>query len=559
MAEMKHSILHITDLHLESFEGTDEHLRKGYYKEYIDGLVDQIRVSELTVDTIIVSGDLVNKGKVGNFQDVGKILEYLAEKFCVAKEKICFCIGNHDFKYKEENSDGSNSKIVREPYNDFVNKYNHDKVFENQRFVLIKIEDCVYYLSIDSTLGSHDPKLHGKPGVITQNEIDELITDVIREKIPSDSLLLIGCHYPIISFPSGLAHDGEDNWEENHLWKSANALRSRINNTKSLSKIWFMGDCHIPDHIEYEEAYFIMTGRFGGTTNVTELKHISQIPRQCKVISFSTESEKFLVHTFSFEATTHKDNPNYGKWTTKEGKVRTIKPAKDKPSAISENEKVLHLIHPHSEEMILSRILENNLYSFGRFVTSENNTSLGWVNINQLLNSTTLLSNIVDKSLRFISEHIKLKFCDSIIVGLDFWGSIIGSQISVRTGMKNFAIATRGNGQYHSMFELSNSYLENELTNCKEIVFIIDVISCGDTLNRLIENCIKINNKLSFNVISVISNSSTIKIENFKMIKCAGTFCEKLKIPVLKNIELPSEDFLPASVDFGSNKKKKAL
>lgn len=552
---MKHTILHITDLHLDNFEGTEEHLRKGYYKEYIDGLAEKIISSKLNINSIVVSGDLVNRGKIENFDFVGNILEFLANKFDVPKEKICFCIGNHDFKYNEENNEGTNSEIVRKPYSDFVNSYNHNELYANQRFALIKIDESVYYLSVDSTLGSHETKFRGKPGIINQKEIDDIVTDVIRERIPPSSLLLIGCHYPIISFPSGLAAEGEENWEENHLWKSAIPLRKRINNLKSLNKIWFMGDCHIPDHIEFEDAYFIMTGRFGGTTNVTEIKHITQIPRQCKVISFSTEKEKITIHTFSFEPTTHKDNPNYGNWTSKEGEVRPIKP-KEIESTISSNQKsrVLKLIHPDTEDMILSRILENDLYSFGRYVTSENNTSLGWVNINQLLNSTKLLSNIIDKSLKFISEHIHLEFTESIVIGLDFWGSIIGSQISARSGIKNFSVATRGNGQYHSLFELSNNYLEHELTKCKEILFVIDVISCGDTLNRLIEKCLAINSSLTFNVISIISNSSTLKDENFIKIQAAGTFCEKLKIPVIQNDELPSDDFLPTSIDLSTKK-----
>jgi hypothetical protein len=553
--EMKHNILHITDLHLDNFYGTDEHLRKGYFKEYIDDLVDKFVSSKLKINSIIVSGDLINRGKTENFKFVETILEYLASKCDVPKNNICFCIGNHDYKYSDEDNEGTNSELVRKPYTEFVKTYNHTKLFENQRFSLIKIDEKIYYFSIDSTLGSHKAELRGKPGIITQEEIDEIITDAIREIIPQYSLLLIGCHYPIISFPSGLAPEGEDDWEENHLWKSGIRLRSRINNLKSITKIWFMGDCHIPDHIEFEDAYFIMTGRFGGTTKIDEVKNISQIPRQCKVISFDTEREKFNIHTFSFEPLTHKDNPNYGQWTSKDGEVRTIKP-KEINTAIASVVKsnVLRLIHPDTEDMILSRILENDLYSFGRFVTSENNTSLGWVNINQLLNSTQLLSKIVEKSLKFISEHIHLEFTESIVVGLDFWGSIIGSQISVRTGIKNFSVATRGNGQYHSFFELSNNYLEQELTKCKEVLFVIDVISCGDTLNKLIEKCLIINSNLTFNVISIISNSSTIKNDNFIRIRTAGTFCEKLKIPVIQNDELPSDDYFPTSIDLSTKK-----
>lgn len=551
---MKHSILHITDLHLDNFQGTDEHLRKGYYQEFIDELVDQINISGLIVDSIVVSGDLVNKGKVENLENVKLIIDYLASKLNVNKNQVCFCIGNHDFRYEEELEDGSNSEIVRKPFNDFLDAFNNKSIFKNKRFNLIQLENNVFYLSIDSTLGSHDSKLQGKPGIIGQEEIDEIVSEVLREKIPANSLLLIGCHYPIIPFPSGLPADGEDNWEENHLWKAANALRTRINKIKSINKIWFMGDCHIPDHIQFEEAFFIMTGRLGGTTKISEVKNISQIPRQCKIVSFCSESERIPVHTFSFEAATHKDNPNYGIWSFKKGEIRFIKPPEDHSSVQTEKNGILQLIHPKTEESILSRINESDLYSFGRFVTSENNTSLGWVNINQLLNSPELLSKIVDESLKFISEKLKIDNTSCIIVGLDFWGTIIGSQISVRTGMKNFAIATRGNGQYHSFFELSNNYLEYELKNCKEVIFIIDVISCGDTLNKLIGNCCQINDKLLFHAISVISNESTLKSENFSRIKSAGTFCEKLKIPVIKNEELPDDDFLPASIDLSPKK-----
>lgn len=556
---MKHSILHITDLHLDNFDGTDEHLRRGYYKEYIDELVELINESALEVSSIVVTGDFVNQGKIENLENVKVILSYLANKLDVNQNQIHLCIGNHDFKYKDELPDGSNSEIVRKPYEDFTRSFKQKTIFENQRIKLVESENDVYYLSIDSTLGSHSPKIKGKPGVIKQEEIDEIVSKVLREKLPANSLLLIGCHYPIVAFPSGLPADGENNWEENHLWKSANALRTRINKIKSINKIWFMGDCHIPDHIQFEEAYFIMTGKFGGTTKISKIKYFSHIPRQCKIVSFCTENDQVPVHTFSFEAATHIDNPNYGKWSLKKSVIRSFRSIVDQNSVQKDTGSIFHLIHAKTEESIITRIKEKDLYSFGRFVTSENNTSLGWVNMNQLLNSSELLSNIVDKSLKYISDKLNIDFSSCVIIGLDFWGSIIGSQISVRTGMKNFAVATRGNGQYHSYFELSNTYLENELLHCREVVFVIDVISCGDTLNKLVNNCFRVNENLVFHVISVISNASTIKIENFSNIKSAGTFCENLRIPVMRNEELPDDDFLPPSIDLSPRNQKNSL
>ena len=80
---MKKSILHITDLHLNSFTGTKEHLRKRYYQEYIDGLVRCIISSEQEVDIIVVSGDFIDKGKTDNFKNVTEILNYLGDKLKV--------------------------------------------------------------------------------------------------------------------------------------------------------------------------------------------------------------------------------------------------------------------------------------------------------------------------------------------------------------------------------------------------------------------------------------------------------------------------------------------
>ena len=550
---MRYSILHITDLHLNDFEGTSEHLRRTFYEEYIDDLVVEIKKLFLRIDCIIISGDLVDRGTIENYPNVGIIIDYLADQINVPTTNIYFCIGNHDFKYKEENEDASNSHEVRNPYYKFIEKYGKGILFENERVTLSKVEEKIFYMSIDSTLGSNAKKLKGKPGNISQYEIDKIIKDVLKKYLTSGSLLMIGCHYPIIPFPSGLVAIDEDNWEEKHLWKSANSLRIRINKIKDIHKVWFMGDCHIPDHINFEESYFIMTGRFGGTTDVTSIKYVSHIPRQCKILAIDLSLEDFPIYTLNFDALTHKENPNLGKWTTKSSTVRVINPTNHEILVDAQSEtSLLNLISEDIEERIISRIQEYGLYTFGRFITSNENTSLGWININLLLNSVELLSSIVSKSFDFIEEHMNLDYSKSILVGIDFWGTIIGSQLSVRTGMRNFALPTRGFGQYHSNFETSNMDLEHQFNEVNSVLFIIDVISCGDTLNRLVEYSLSKNNKLKFYVISIISNHSTIKSENFSKITTAATFCEKLRIPVINNNLLPSEDILSANINLSS-------
>ena len=74
------NILHITDLHLENFEGdSDEFLRKGFYKEYIDRLYQSLNYKHdsVNIDYLIVTGDFINIGTVENYSSIKQILDYI--------------------------------------------------------------------------------------------------------------------------------------------------------------------------------------------------------------------------------------------------------------------------------------------------------------------------------------------------------------------------------------------------------------------------------------------------------------------------------------------------
>ncbi|GAB3333014.1 hypothetical protein GCM10027429_13090 [Marivirga atlantica] len=550
---MLKSILHITDLHLNNFGGTDEHLRKRYYKEFLDGLVKCITDSNQKVDIIVISGDFVDKGKTDNFQYVSEIVEYIGLKLNVEKSNICACIGNHDYEYKKEKSDGSNSSELRIPYKDFSIQYTATVIVSNDRACLEKLDSEIYYLSLDSTLGSHLPDRKGKPGNISEEEVDIIVNDILRENIPENSILLIGCHYPIEVFPNSLGGVSEENWSDKHQWSQAGFLRSRINNIPGVLKIWFFGDTHFPDHLFYESALFVMTGRFGGSTNSE-----SQLSRQCKVVNIDEGSNIKNIATYNFRMTTHEDSAMNGYWSSEVSEIRTIQTSKNDrevpvtktPIAPTINFDDIDKISDTIEKKIIERIKNLDLYSFGRFKTSNDNTSLGWISINQLLNEQKILSSIVSKSVSRIENLLNHSVSETAIIGLDFWGAIIGSQVSVRTGIKHFCLATRGHGQYHSNLEIKNTLLEEIIPNLKSIVVFIDVISSGSTVNKTIEAIKQLNGIIEFHLISVISNNNQLKSEFSRNLNSKGTFCLDLKIPVLNNIELPDEDILPPNIDF---------
>ncbi len=561
---MSKIVLHITDLHIHDFHGVDEHLRKGFYHEYIDGFVVAVKKNHEKIDFVLLTGDFVDQGNVANFPYVAEVVDYLAKKLGINKKQVGVCIGNHDYKYKDEN--GENSLEIREPFLSFSQSYANKKpLFTSDRFSFVKIQKDLFFLSIDSTLDTNLSKNYNdllkkivinkdndsrtKPGNLIDSETDTIV-NIIRSKVKKESILLIGCHYPLEKFPGNSMYGEEDNFDDKHVWDKASQLRNRINNISAKATCWFFGDTHLPDTIREGQVCYCMTGRFGTTTTKP-----SQIRRQGRIIEIS-DSGPTEVTTIRCEPHTHDDSPSNIEWKSEKTTIRTVIPgvlkapeqSNDSNTSLSINN-FIELINPEIEDEIINKIIKENLYSFGRFRTTNSNTSLGWVAMNPLLNSGKILTSIIDKSKKRIDSLNVQSPSSSMIIGLDFWGAIIASQVAVRTAISSYCIATRGSGQYSSAFEVNHDILRQRLSDIRNVILFIDVVSCGETIDKVIENIKNIKTSINFHVISVITGGRNYKPEYSRRIRSFGTFCRKLKIPIIKDDELPLAELLPYTID----------
>lgn len=142
------NILHITDLHLDNFTGDVEFLRNGFYEEYIDRLFLSLEKGSYTVDYLIITGDFVHVGKVENFKHIETIVNYILKKFSIDRNKVCLCIGNHDYKWKElTDGDIEHEKLLKSPFNDLRNKYNTTFIEDENNFFLTKLDEYIYFFS----------------------------------------------------------------------------------------------------------------------------------------------------------------------------------------------------------------------------------------------------------------------------------------------------------------------------------------------------------------------------------------------------------------------------
>lgn len=530
----KMTILHITDLHLDHFEGDQEFLRKGFYREYIDRLYESVEAKALSlkIDYLIITGDFINKGKVENYADVETIIEYIAIKFNVAKTGICFTIGNHDYKWKEIATE--TELKLKEPFVNFRNKYISTYITDSENYFFTKLKEDVFFLSIDSTWNSKD----GNPGVFSTSDEDSLI-ETLKEHINEKTTLLIGCHFPIVEFDNSFLAMEETNWHEKHLWIKGNTIRDRIKRLKTSNTIWFHGDVHASDQKIIENEIFVQTSKFGGP------KDTSQQRRQAVVICIDEAIISKITCNYVFP--THSQHQNLGDWESSDlQELRVINPIQELKT-IQENN--LSAYNQEVEKEILRLIKEKELYKFGRFHISDEYISLGWVDINKLLSDKGLLNRISDKCFELIKANLSSHNTnETLFLGIEMIGGILASQLSVRFNIKNSVIPLRSKLNHYSEFESNHSSSFKNISEIKDIFIFLDLISSGNTITNFVEEISTVNPNINIHIISIISNDIENKIEFIPKTKSYTTFCTKLKIPLIKHNEMPEESFVKADL-----------
>lgn len=533
------NILHITDLHLENFEGdSTELLRKGFYQEYIDRLYQSYNTvhGDVNIDYLVVTGDFINIGKVENYRSVKDILDYVASKFSVKPENICLSIGNHDYKWKElpvQNLE--EEKKLKKPFYDLVKEYSSNSQVENMHFFLDKLSENCFFLSLDSSWNSQN----GAPGVFSQLEEDQIIEE-LRKNLNSDCTLLIGCHFPILSYDNNFLATEEPNWHENHVWIQASTLRDRIKRIETDSTVWFHGDVHASDPKTIDNEVFVLTSKFGGKTDRSEQK------RNALIISIDNKNISKIICRYEFP--THGQNASLGDWQC--GEQQELRSLNLVTKPLKEVDNILTSYNKEVEQEILRIIRAKELYKFGRFHVSEDYISLGWVEIVKLMSDKTLLNRIADKSYEIIKSNISDPFCDSLFLGVEIIGAILASQLSVRFDARNSIIPIRTKSEHYSEFEFSHSSAFENLESAKNIVIFIDLISSGNTINSLVNEIKEKNSSIYIHVISVISNNITDRINSIPKTKSYHTFCSSLKIPIIKHSDMPDEDYVQPNLRY---------
>lgn len=566
-------ILHITDFHLRDPGGTEEHLRKDNYEEYLKRPLALLREhAGGPISCIIATGDFVDRGKADNFAHAAIILNHIAVGCGLNASNIAVCPGNHDFDYDLEVA--GDPDAARAAYRTFSRQFgNKDPVKESKRTTLCKLNDNLWALMIDSTIGGASI---GGPGNLADEEVDDLMTNFLSI-VPDDDLLVVGTHFPVQTFPDTFLDYEEPGWTSKHVWSLAYPLKTRIAlKRESSTTAWLCGDSHAPDECRLGSIYYVMTGRLGIAPGPDD----SRIVRQAKLLCLPATETPARVLTLSFELPGHEPQAHYGVWLAELREIRTVtqatlpspllvgtlSPPEDLRTPKVKPQRNLELLSEEVQNQIVSTIRRQSLYTLGRFTTSsEQHVSLSWVSIGPLLNEPGLLPGIVDKMVRWIRARFGIGDMESaapnyVLIGIDCWGAVLASQISVLTGAENFCIGARSHGEHYTAAERIGTRLLAAVRNAKAMIFVTDVVVTGLSLKQLYDDIVeKIHDfnpiNLEWLCLSVMADGSRPLIHECTFIRTHCSACITIPRPVLPTSAFPDESLLPSTLALTESSK----
>lgn len=552
-----YNLLHITDFHLRDPGSTTEHLRRGHFQEYVNGLIAVMESQDYrTIDGIVATGDFVDKGKTENFEHAQAVLAYVAERLEVAPERVIVCPGNHDLvRHFEE---GGRLREAREEYSTFSTRFANglaEPGNRNERATFGKVMDGVWFLSLDSTIGASGKN---RAGDLRADEVDEIM-DWVRS-VPADSVLLIASHHPVDSYiaRSAAFDDTSNEWAATHIWWDAAYLRERIaaHRADEIS-VWFCGDIHRHGQFRERGMAFCTAGRFGVTT---ESEH-GEVRRQATVVRIEN-GQRVSARRFEYSVEGIRPEAHVGEWTARPVSFRRIVEEDDTPSprhvAREGTLTNLELIDPDFQHQLIADIDVHSLYHFGRFVTGEDLVSLSWISVGPLLGIGNNLATVAARMTSWVQERVlnqlELPASQVVLIGTDSWGAVFASQISVLTGIHNYCVALRGNGLHNAPEEQVDPSVLREILSSTAVILVADVVASGESLRRVHDAAIsKLDPSRSgprWYAVSILCDALQDRGDACTFLESHGTLCADMRMPVIKAAQLPSETLLPPTLSF---------
>lgn len=553
------NILHLTDLHIrDPLNGRNELLRDGYFMEYIHSMWNAMTSAGVTrIDALIATGDFVDQAATENFSHAKLVIQQVCDYANVPLSKVVVCCGNHDIKRDEDKQLRHDS--ARYAYNVFSKTYaNGASIGSTPHSLVVQLGDNAHALMLDATL---DLDAGCCPGSLSDVEIDEIMR-CVRE-LPREGLLIVASHFPMKQFDSDMSLQSDPDYYREHFWPKALGLRKRLEDYRTTGlTVWLYGDIHKPQSYAQRKHIHVCTDRFGCPVDSKDPPR----PRQARVIKVDYNTiEQCSIITANYQLQGNRADPLMGDWHTEVSPPRQIFASND-PGTATKSDTLgdavarasgIIVINETLQAGIYKHVRDEELFTLGRFSTSRDHISLGWITIGPLLNTSNCLTRFCTDCREWLQKHYDLvpyvTAPNFVFLGLDCWGGVLGALLSASTGASNYCLGRRGDGRYHTGGEKLDDEVVEVVNRAKTVVVVTDVIASGHSVADLRAAIAK---KLPSGVktdqiwlaLAVIVDANLSNLDACHFLSAIGAGCHSIHLPTLPSSALPGEDIAPTQI-----------
>jgi len=406
------------------------------------------------------------------------------------------------------------------------------------------------------------------PHELTNVECDEIM-ELVRS-VPKDEHLVIASHYG--SSPDfgdrGAYEMNETDWFERHIWVAATPLRERVYRefeVRGSKAVWLCGDIHVSAEKRYPEKnpslWCYATGRLG--TRIGKVD--SHVRRHARVITIGEDAIRSTLFAYDYPG---ESQGQYGDWRQSgespfDDTIPVVLEESESPRTIDREDLTSVSSAPESEARaiigygdrpdhvqrlpvtsrydneagISTNVRSNRLLKWGRF-KDEDFILLTWLPIAQIMNEPGRVGSVVSAMSDWLDAATsELRLRDQsglVLLGLDCWGSVLASQVSVVLGVSANCIATRGRGKHHTSLEgIDREPLQTQLHNAEVVVMVTDVVATGSTLHWVYQQLNKQTPDAKWLALSIVTDPKQELVADCSFIEAHGCACTSLRMPIL--------------------------
>lgn len=545
MAERR--ILHISDLHFCDEDDSQSLLQK---EKYIDDLMDSLKKFE-SLDTLIISGDIVDKG--GSQPAYELAVSFIQKMRNELRIEYILCTpGNHDVSRGLLVGIRGNAGIDKNRlwqyydkklnyYWEFINKSNLNK-YNNSGLVSYEVlhSPDMVLLGIDSTdrIGIVD-----EFGFVNIENLKQALKDIFgerKEKHKGYIKIAILHHRPIIyesasqsvtdNNSSGVGQYGtcdSENWKKvkNLLleYDVHYVLTGHVHGTQS-GQVRALEEPN--DVINYSTVGSIgvdfskeLRDRLDSDGDKELLKKLEELT--C-YISLNGNHNSYNIWTFNDNGLVQEDQYKYvidegerywHHWKTKKFEEERNEQIKDEDifgQGIQESSDEIEEEENYEEE-ILACIREHELLRTGHYHW-KNKARLNWIDTSYFFQHKEMMFCIAKGINKLFEKNNELQSTENII-GLGIKGAILLSYVRFLFPNKNCSYLPENKKEYNEY----ETALFNGSDSMSSFVVLTDVVHSGRAVKRIIDDIYKKNERyLKVKVVTIIDSTSAGKIAGEK-------------------------------------------